>query len=250
MTPDGPQISWAIPFLAGIVSFLSPCVIPLVPGYLSYISGVSAAEMQPAGASRPGRVLGQSLLFVLGFAIVFVALGASASAVGVALAQYRPLLNKVSGLFIIAMGLYLLGVLRPGWLAREYRLAVPDRPGSPLSATALGAAFAFAWTPCIGPILASVLLYAGSVATVKTGAVLLFIYALGLGLPFVLTGMTFSRAMKALQWLRRFSRPLEAISGLTLLTIGALLLTNKMFYVSIWAQRLFIRLGLDLWRYF
>lgn len=187
---------------------------------------------------------------MLGFAIVFVALGASASAIGAGLAQYRPLLNKVAGLFIIAMGLHLLGVLRPGWLGREYRLAVPDRPGSPLGATVLGAAFAFAWTPCIGPILASVLLYAGSVATVKAGALLLFIYALGLGLPFVLTGMTFSRAMKALQWFHRFSRPLEAVSGLTLLAVGALLLTNKMFYISIWAQRLFIRLGLDLWRYF
>lgn len=248
--PDGPQIGWIIPFLAGIVSFLSPCVLPLVPGYLSYVSGVSAAEMQSFGTSRPGRVLGQSLLFVLGFATVFVALGASASAIGATLLQYRPLLNKVSGLFIIAMGLYLLGILRRGWLAREYKLAMPDQPGSPVGATVLGAAFAFAWTPCIGPILATILLYAGSVATVKAGAIMLFVYALGLGVPFVLTGIAFSRVTRALQWFWRFARPLEALSGLTLLAVGALLLTNKMFYVAIWGQRLFTRLGLELWRYF
>ncbi len=214
-----------VPFLAGAASFLSPCVIPLIPGYLSYVSGVSTAELEAGAPSLSGRVLGHSLLFVLGFVLVFVALGASASTIGAALAAYRPVLNKIAGLFIVAMGLSLLGVL-------------------------VGAAFAFTWTPCIGPILASVLVYAGAAGTVKTGAALLFIYAVGLGLPFILTGLAFTRGMRALRWLRRFARPIEALSGVTLVAVGALLLTNKMFYISIWAQRMFARFGLDVWRFF
>lgn len=250
MIPDPRQVSWVIPFLAGAVSFLSPCVIPLIPGYLSYVSGVSVGGLEAGAPGQIGRVLGQSLLFVLGFALVFVALGASASAIGAALAEYRFVLNRVSGLFIIAMGLHLMGVLRVGALATERRFRVEGGPRGVLGTTLLGGAFAFAWTPCIGPILASVLLYAGSVGTAKTGAFLLLVYALGLGLPFILTGLVFTRATGTLRWLRRFSRSIEVISGLILLVVGALLLTNRMFYVSIWAQRLFTRLGLNLWRFF
>jgi len=247
---DAPQLSWVVPFLAGAVSFLSPCVIPLIPGYLSYVSGVSTAELEAGVPGLSGRVLGYSLLFVFGFALVFVALGASASAIGAALATYRPVLNKVAGLFIVAMGLSLLGILRPAALAREYRFQAAAARRGPATTVLVGAAFAFAWTPCIGPILASILLYAGSAGTVKTGAALLFIYAVGLGLPFILTGLAFTRGMRALRWLRRFARPIEALSGATLVTVGALLLTNKMFYVSIFAQRVFARLGLDVWRFF
>jgi len=250
MSPDPPQISWILPFVAGLVSFLSPCVIPLIPGYLSYVSGMSAEELGQALPRRTQRVLGQSILFVLGFAAIFVALGASASALGAALMQYRFVLNKVSGLFIIAMGLTLTGIVRVGWLTRERRVPLAARQGGALRSISLGAAFAFAWTPCIGPILASVLLYAGSVATVKVGALLLLVYALGLGVPFVLSGLAFSRAIHALRWMRRYARPIEAFSGIALIAIGTLLYTNKMFYVTIWAQRLFSRFGLDLWRFF
>ena len=250
MTLDQPQVSWLLPFVAGLVSFLSPCVIPLIPGYLSYVSGVSAEDLARAVPGRSGRVFVQSLLFVLGFAAVFVALGASASALGALLAQYRFVLNQVAGLFIAAMGLMLTGVLRVGWLMREHRWPVTATEGGAARSVLLGAAFAFAWTPCIGPILASVLLYAGSVATVKTGALLLLVYALGLGVPFVLSGLAFSRAVRALRWLRDYARPIEVLSGIALIAIGGLLYTNKMFYMSIWAQRLFTRLGLDLWRFF
>lgn len=250
MTPDGVPVSWVIPFVAGVVSFLSPCVIPLIPGYLSYVSGVSSDQLHTGGTVRTAHVLAQSLLFVLGFALVFVALGATASAVGGWLGQYRPILNKVSGVFIIVMGLSLMGVLRIGLLAREQRWQVSGRRGGPLGATLLGGAFAFAWTPCIGPILASILLYAASARTVKTGALLLLIYALGLGVPFILTGLAFSRAMGALRWLRRYARPLEAASGLALTVVGTLLLTNKLFYVSVFSQRLFTRYGLNLWQFF
>jgi cytochrome c-type biogenesis protein len=250
MTPDPLQVSWVIPFLAGIVSFLSPCVIPLIPGYVSYISGGSLDELEARAPGRTGRVLGQSLLFVLGFALVFVALGASASAIGGALSAYRVVLNRISGLFIIAMGLSLIGVLRVRALAAEHRVHFADRPRGVLGTTLLGGAFAFAWTPCIGPILASILVYAGSVGTVKTGALLLLVYALGLGLPFVLTGLVFTRGMSALRWLRRFSRPIESLSGVALVAVGTLVLTDRMFYVSIWAQRIFARYGLNFWRFF
>lgn len=250
MIPDAPAVSWVLPFVAGGVSFLSPCVIPLIPGYLSYVSGVSAQDFEGSAPLRSTRVLGHSLLFVSGFALVFVALGASASAIGAALAQYRPVLNKVSGLFIVLMGLSLLGVLRPGPLSKEFRFHIAGTPKGPVGPLLLGGAFAFAWTPCIGPILASVLLYAASTATVTTGAALLLVYALGLGLPFVLTGLAFTRGVKALRWLRRFARPIEAFSGVALVAVGVLLLANRMFYVSIWAQRMFSRLGIDLWRFF
>ncbi|MGH2452425.1 MAG: cytochrome c biogenesis CcdA family protein [bacterium] len=250
MPADPASIGWVIPFLAGTVSFLSPCVIPLVPGYLSYVTGITSEGLQAGGAVRTSRVFWQSLLFVLGFTVVFVALGASASAVGALLGGYRFILNRISGAFIIVMGLYLLGVLRIGLVARERRFRLEGMKGGFLGPALLGAAFAFAWTPCIGPILASILLYAGAVGTVKTGALLLLVYALGLGLPFILTGLAFTRAVGALRWLQRLSRPLEAVSGLTLAAVGTLLITNKMFYVSIWAQRAFARFGLDLWRFF
>lgn len=250
MVSEISPVNWLIPFVAGGVSFLSPCVMPLIPGYLSYVSGVSADQLVGGGKGQVTRVLGYSLLFVLGFSLVFVALGASASAIGAVLTQYRFTLNRIAGLFMIFMGLYLMGFLRVGTLSREYRVQLMERPQGPFGSIILGAAFAFAWTPCIGPVLASVLIYAASVSTVKTGALMLFAYSLGLGLPFILMGLAFARALHALQWVRRFSRTIELVSGGALATVGILLLANKMFYVSIWAQRIFIRFGLDLWRFF
>jgi len=249
ISPSSPLI-WGVAFAAGAVSFLSPCVLPLIPGYLTYVSGVSLDELEAGAPGRTGQVLAQSALFVLGFALVFVALGATASAIGAALIEYRPLLNQVSGIFIVVMGLSLMGVLRLRVLVTEHRLSVAGRPRGPAGALFLGGAFAFAWIPCVGPILASILTYAGAVATVRTGALLLFVYALGLGVPFVITGLAFTRAIRALRWLRRYSRPLETVSGLALTVVGILLLTNKMFYVSIWGQQLFTKFGINFWQHF
>jgi cytochrome c-type biogenesis protein len=250
MTPALTHTSWVLAFVGGVVSFLSPCVLPLIPGYLSYVSGVSMAELQAGGHAGYRRVLGQSVLFVLGFALVFTALGASASALGGLLADYRPVLNQISGVFIIAMGLSLLGVVRVGALLRDHHLALAARPRGVLGSTLLGAAFAFAWVPCVGPILASILAYAASTGTVRTGALLLLVYALGLGTPFIAAGLAFARTIGVMRRLRQFSRPLEAVSGVALTTVGILMLTNKMFYVSIWGQQLFTRLGLNLWQSF
>jgi len=250
MLHDLPRVSWAIAFLAGTVSFVSPCVLPLIPGYISYVSGVSLDDLEAGASHDVGRILGHSMVFVVGFALVFVALGASASAIGAVLADYRPLLNQVSGLFIIAMGLSLTGVLRIGALLREHRLPLHGRPRGLPGVLLLGGAFAFAWIPCVGPILASILLYAGSVATVRTGAAFLFMYALGLGLPFILTGLAFTRAARAFRWLRQYAGRIEAASGLALVVVGVLVLTNKIFYISIWGQELFTRLGINFWQSF
>ena len=249
--PHGlPPVSWAVAFLAGAVSFVSPCVLPLFPGYISYVSGVPVDELKGGASRHAARVVSQSIVFVAGFAVAFTALGASASAVGAALADYRLLLNQLSGLFIIAMGLSLMGVLRIGALLREYRLPGPRRSRGPLGVLLLGGAFAFAWIPCVGPILASILLYAGTAATVRMGAALLFVYALGLGVPFILTGLAFTRTTRALRWLGRYTGRIEAASGLALVAVGVLVFSNKMFYISIWGQQLFTRLGLNFWQSF
>ena len=250
MTPPVPHVTWILAFVAGAVSFLSPCVMPLIPGYLSYVSGVSMDELYAGAPGQTMRILGQSVLYVLGFALVFVALGASASTIGAVLADYRTVLNEISGAFIIAMGLSLVGVLRVGMLVREHRFQPTGRPGGVLGALLLGAAFAFAWVPCVGPILASILVYAGSTGTIRTGALLLLVYALGLGIPFILSGLAFTRAVGAFRWLRRWSRSIEVVSGAALTVVGVLMLANKMFYVSILAQRLFTELGLNLWQFF
>ncbi len=244
------NVNWLLPLVAGAVSFLSPCVLALVPGYLSVISGVALQDLRRGVPNRGGRVLGRALLFFTGFAVVFVLLGASASAVGAALNAHRPLLNKLFGLVIIAMGLHLLGLLRIDALYRERRIALKGDRTGPYAPILAGMAFAFAWTPCVGPILASILLYAGAVATVKTGAALLAVYAVGLGVPFLLTGVAFTRALELLRALRGVGAALERISGAVLVGIGALLVTNRIFVFSIAAQRLFSRLGLDLWRFF
>jgi cytochrome c-type biogenesis protein len=207
-------------------------------------------ELHTGTPKQTRHVVGQSMLFVLGFALVFAALGASASAVGAVLRDYRPVLNQISGLFIVAMGLSLLGVLRVRALMQDHRFALAARPRGVLGSTLLGAAFAFAWVPCVGPILASILAYAGATATVRTGTLLLLVYALGLGLPFVLSGVAFTRAVGAFRWLRRWSRSIELASGGALVAVGVLMLVNKMFYVAIFAQQLFTQLGLNLWQFF
>lgn len=247
---SGGEVNWLLPLVAGAVSFLSPCVLALVPGYLSFISGITLEDARQGVAAPQGRLLTRSLLFVLGFSVVFVLLGASASALGALLSAYRPMLNKVFGLVIVVMGLHLMGIVRVAALARERRIGVRLSQAGPFAAVLVGMGFAFAWTPCVGPILASILLYAGSTATVQTGAALLAVYSLGLGVPFVLAGVGVSRGLVASPWLRRAGSSLERASGAALAAVGVLLFTNRLFYVSIAAQRLFSRLGLDLWRFF
>jgi cytochrome c-type biogenesis protein len=228
----GSSAGFLAAFAAGMVSFLSPCVLPLVPGYVSFMTGVAPAELEGKRA-RVADVLVPSLLFVLGLAIVFVALGATASALGALLAPYRDLLSRIAGLFVLVMGFLLLGVVRVPWLYAERRVD-PARARSFGSAAALvlGMAFGFGWTPCVGPVLASILAVAGQAGSVALGAGLLFAYALGLGVPFVLVGLFFGRLKGAVRWLARHSLTLNRVAGALLMVLGLLMLTGRLAAVS------------------
>ncbi|HVP38485.1 MAG TPA: cytochrome c biogenesis protein CcdA, partial [Candidatus Saccharimonadales bacterium] len=178
------QVSLLVCLVAGLTSFISPCVLPIVPGYLSFISGVSLEEIQGSGAAR--RVMLAAVAFVLGFSTVFVALGASATLVGAFLKHHGALLAKVAGVVIIIFGLHMTGLVKIPFLTYEKRFHARERPISPLGAYVVGLAFAFGWTPCIGPILAGILTLAAAQHTVARGILLLSFYSLGLGLPFLL----------------------------------------------------------------
>jgi len=233
MTPPLPSFAWAIAFAAGVLSFFSPCCVPLVPGYLAYISGVSdpAAVM----AARRRMVL-SALLFVLGFTFVFVLLGSAAALFGSAIQAFQGPLYRVTGGVMIVMGLFMVGLLKAPALYREYRLHPAPGAAGDQKAMLLGMAFAIGWTPCIGPALASILLYVSSSATVGTGTGLLLLYSLGLGVPFVLAALGMS-ASTGWSWLKRHGHVLNTISGATLVGMGGLFVTGRFFYLTIITQR-------------
>ncbi len=244
-----PSIGLGVAFLAGIISFFSPCVAPLVPGYLSFMAGVSATAGPVAGGGpgkvpgRPGReVLLTSLIFVLGFTLVFVLLGAGAALFGGLLEAYRQPLNRVTGLVMIGIGLVMAEVIRLPGLEREYRFRLDARALGPSAPLLLGMTFAFGWVPCVGPILAGILLYASSTATVGTGIWLLFAYSIGLGIPFVVSGMAASWTLNATRRMRRYWPWVARLSGALLIAIGILFLTGRFFYFSIAMQRLYYAL--------
>lgn len=238
MKPVIPDVGWLVAFSAGVLSFLSPCVAPLVPGYLSFL-GSSAGVGANSTRGETERLLTVSLLFVLGFSTVFVMLGAGAALFGSWLEALRPQLSRVAGGVMILMGLLVGGWLRVPLLYQERRLHLIDRPFGPLGVVLLGMAFALGWTPCIGPILASILLYASTVETVERGALLLLAYSLGLGVPFVLLGLGWGRALGLLSWARRHGRLLNATGGALLVGLGLLMLTNRAFYLNLLAQRVY-----------
>lgn len=227
--------------VAGVLSFSSPCALPLIPGYLSYVSGLSVSELGQARARA--LVLRSSAAFVAGFTVVFTALGASSTLVGSLLLGDLPVILDISGVFMIALGLALAGLLRIPFLARERRFDLARVPKGPRGAFPLGMAFAFGWTPCVGPVLATVLAVASTTSTVVTGAVLLALYSLGLGLPFLALAVGFTRARTSLAWLRRRGRAIEVTGGLLLVTVGVLFLTGEWKLLFIPLQDRFARLG-------
>jgi cytochrome c-type biogenesis protein len=231
-------------FAVGFVSFISPCVLPLVPGYLSAVSGVSVAEMRSADR-RVSRVLLPALVFCLAFTLVFVALGMTATGIGSTLNGHRKTLEQVAGALIILMGvLFVITPFVPR-LNREWRVdALMQRAGSggPLVA---GAAFAIAWTPCVGPTLGSILTAASVQSTVSEGGLLLGAYSAGLAVPFLLTAVAFTRATSAFRWLRDRYVIVTAVSGAVLIIMGLLLLTGQMTDLNIEARRLLQHIGLD-----
>lgn len=238
MSTTGPDVGWLVAFVAGLLSFLSPCVAPLVPGYLSFLAS-SAGVGQVGSRGETERLLTVSALFVLGFAAVFVVLGAGAASFGSAFEAARPRLTPLAGAVMILMGIVVSGLVPLPWLYRERRLLLIDRPYGPLGTLLLGMAFALAWTPCVGPILATILFYAGAVETVERGALLLLAYALGLGVPFVLVGLGWGRALRLLNVAKRNGRIVSIASGLLLIGLGSLFLSGRASMLNLAAQRLY-----------
>jgi cytochrome c-type biogenesis protein len=227
-------------FVGGLLSFLSPCVLPIVPGYLSFISGVNLAQFRagqaPAALTR--RVGLTGLAFVLGFSTVFVTLGAAASLAGALLRQYQRPLAMVGGIVVLILGIHMTGLLRIPWLMQERRAEMRSRPLGLVGAYVVGLAFAFGWTPCIGPILAAILALAAQRETISDGVFLLSVYSAGLGLPFLGAAFAIRAFFSAFARLKGYLRLFELASGILLIAIGLLLVTDRLAMLARWFSRL------------
>lgn len=222
------QVSYPLAFAAGLVSFLSPCVLPVVPSYLAFVSGLTFAELSdsPPPEVRRAATL-HSIAFVVGFGAVFMTLGLVATSAGRTIAGALPWLNRIGGALMILFGLFLAGLLNLPALARERRVHVQSRPAGVAGSLAVGVAFGAGWTPCIGPILGSILLYAGLETTMAEGTALLGVYALGLGIPFVAASVGLNWFLAGSAWARRWIVPLQRLAGTVLVVIGVLMVTGR-----------------------
>jgi len=232
----GQSLGVAVAFSAGLFSFLSPCVLPLFPSYLSFITGMSvadlSAELSPAVRRR---VLVHAIVFVLGFSLVFVGLGASFSAVGQFLLDYRDWIRRVGGVLIVIFGLYIAGIFRLGLFGRTAQWQIREKPAGYLGTLAVGVTFAIGWTPCVGPILGAILSLAGTAETVTTGVGLLVAYSLGLGVPFLLSAIALGSFLKFFKRYRPFIPTVERAAGVLLVVVGVLVYTNYYIVLNAWA---------------
>jgi cytochrome c-type biogenesis protein len=233
------EVTLLAAFVAGFLSFVSPCVLPLIPGYISFISGLTLEEMRGtagtagvAVASTRGRVLGASLSFVEGFTVIFVAMGATATALGRFLYEQAPILEKIFGTLLVIFGLHMMGVFRIRLLESDKRIHTQRKPAGPLGAFLVGTAFAFAWTPCIGPILGGIIGLASSRESVGEGMQMLAAYSLGLGVPFLLTSMAIDRFFSAAARIRKHYRAIELISGGLLIVVGLLVFFDQFTLIA------------------
>ena len=227
-------------FAAGVVSFLSPCVLPLVPGYISYVAGERLAAVDgPAVAGTRLAAVRLSVFFVLGFSTVFVILGASATSLGQLLLAYRYEANLVGGAIVILLGLFMMGLAKLPWLQRELRLHPELMGGGPGAAYVIGIAFGFGWTPCIGPILGAILTASAVSATVSEGMLLLSVYSLGLGLPFIAAAAFTDHLLARLRMLRRIGRSLQLAAGAVVTAMGIAMLTGPLTRLSYWLLETF-----------
>jgi len=221
-------------FVAGLFSFLSPCVLPLVPGYLSLISGAGLEELKAPEAHLMRRVMVNSIGFILGFSVVFIALGLAATGVGQVLGMYKHTLARVAGVVIIIFGLHLTGIFKIKALYTDARLHNVKGSSTPLGAFVIGFAFAFGWTPCLGPILSGILAVAAEQSTLVKGAFLLAVYSLGLAMPFLLTALLLERFLKFYSRFRSHMHALEVASGALLIALGVLLVIGRFTLISNW----------------
>lgn len=232
-----------IALVAGFLSFLSPCVLPVVPPYLAYMGGVSVTEMEQTGAARR-KVLLAALFFVLGLSVVFLILGMAASAMGRALLQYQDWFNTIAGVVVMIFGAHFIGIYRFGFMDREARVDAGDQGGSALGAFVLGLAFAFGWTPCLGPILGAILGLAATEANIARGTLTLAAYAIGLGIPFLLVAAFFPALKGPMAFMKRHMGRIEKISGLLLWTVGLMMVTGQFTAFAFWILETFPSLGM------
>lgn len=227
-------------FAAGIVSFLSPCVLPLVPGYVSYMAGYSLRDLRnPRDVHAKLAAFAASLFFVLGFSTVFVALGASATALGQLLLRYRYEANIVGGTIVVVFGLFTAGFLRISWFQRDFRLHPHVGSGRPLAAYVLGLAFGFGWTPCIGPVLGAILTLSAVTASLSNGIVLLGVYSAGLGIPFLACAAFTGAFAKRLRDLGRIGRWLQVAAGVVMVVMGIAMITGQLSVFAVWLLNTF-----------
>ena len=231
---DGNGVPLLAAFAAGLLSFLSPCVLPLIPSYVSFLTGMTVEEMQV----RRGTTLLHALWFVGGFSLIFIALGASASALGVALLASQHWIARVSGVLLILFGLYLVGMVRPAFLMRERRVHLARKPLGYVGSSVAGVAFGAAWTPCIGPILGGILTLAATRASIAQGTALLGVYALGLAVPFLITAFALDRFLVWFQRFRPYIRWVELVAGILLIILGLLLITDRFTLLATWLHGL------------
>jgi len=226
------NVNWIAAFGAGLLSFISPCVLPIVPGYLSFISGVSVEEMKSGKSNALRRVLMFSLSFVLGFSTVFILLGASATAVYGILTDYMHIISKVAGAVIIILGIHYLGLFKIKALNYEKRFQIGSKKIGLVGAYFVGFAFAFGWTPCIGPILAAILAIAAQEDTVWRGIILLSFYSAGLAIPFLLTGLAFNSFINVSGKIKKHFKVVEIVGGVFLILVGLMIFTDSLSYLS------------------
>ncbi len=228
---DASHISFGVAFIAGVVSFLSPCVLPLVPIYIAQLVGQSASQSTARQEARLTTFL-HALMFVLGFTLTFVALGATASTLGSFLRAYQGLLRQIGGILLVLFGLHLAGLLKWSIFYWQKRIEFhPSRPSYPASVL-IGIIFAFGWTPCVGLILAPILGLAANAATLREGVVLLLFYALGLGLPFLLIGLGLDQLWKVLKWLKPHLGKIEIVTGVVMIAAGVIIFFNLLPYFN------------------
>jgi len=229
-----PQPTFIGAFFAGLISFLSPCVLPLVPGYVSLISGAGIEELKSAQGQLMRRVMVNSIGFILGFSLVFITLGAVSTEIGQIAAQYKHTLSIVAGVAIIIFGIHLTGIFQIKWLLQDARLHNVKGSSTPFGAFAIGFAFAFGWTPCLGPILSGILAIASQEDKVMQGITLLTVYSLGLAVPFLLTSLLMERFLKFYSRFRSHMHVLEVASGGLLIALGLLLVFGRFTLISSW----------------
>jgi cytochrome c-type biogenesis protein len=222
------NITYLAALFAGLISFISPCVLPLVPAYISFISGVSVEDLRQAERQQQMalRLMASSLLFIAGFTVVFVLLGATATVVGSFLLQNLGFLSKAAGVVLVIFGLHVAGLIKIPFLNYEARFQTGGKPTSAIGAFFVGSAFAFGWTPCIGPILGAILAIAGSQDTVGKGMLLLLVYSIGLGIPFFLTAAATQRLLSAMNRVKKHFKTVEIVSGVFLIVVGVMMFFN------------------------